>query len=566
MFRSMFTVGGFTLMSRVLGFLRDILIARFLGTTVQSDAFFAAFRLPNMFRRIFGEGAFNSAFVPLFGRALEEQGKEEAELFASRAFSWLAVTLGVGTIVAIPLMRWIMGVFVFGFLTPDFEPWTIEHFGRPESFVWVNGIMPIPPIVPPEWHFSWQWLWEMIRYPHGSEKFEITVAYGRVVFSYLMCMALAAQLSGVLNTLRVFAMPAFAPVLLNLIFIVGLTVGIPVLGYEGDLVACGSLLAWCVFIAGFVQLAVLYATCRRKDLRIRLMRPVRSPRVQRLFVLMVPGIIAASIQQVNLFIGTLIASLQDKAVSYLYYSDRIYQLPLGMIGIAFGVVLLPEITRRLRSGNEEGAQASLRRGIELSMLLTLPAAVAMFAIPEPLISVLFERGDGFTSASTTAVAMALAGFSLGLPGYVLIKVLQPGYFAREDTKSPMVMAGITVAVNIAASLLLFPKYGHVGIAIATSISAWVNVLLLWRGLHGFLKVDAGTKSRLARIVFASALMGVAVWALSRSSFIIGMLDGGEIIRALALAILIGSGVLVYGGLALGLKATSLRDLKSSLSK
>ena len=532
----MFTVGGFTLMSRVLGFLRDILIARFIGTTVQSDAFFAAFRLPNMFRRIFGEGAFNSAFVPLFGRALEEQGKEEAELFASRAFSWLTVTLGIGTIVAIPLMRWIMAVFVFGFL-------------RPEG-----------------WEFSWQWLGEMIRYPHGTEKFEIAVAYGRVMFSYLMCMALAAQLSGVLNTLRVFAMPAFAPVMLNLILIVGLTIGIPILGYEGDLVACGNLMAWCVFVAGFVQLAALYLTCLKKGLRIRLMRPVRSPRVQRLFVLMVPGIIAASIQQVNLFIGTQIASVQDKAVSYLYYSDRIYQLPLGMIGIAFGVVLLPEITRRLRAGNEEGAKASLRRGIELSMLLTLPAAIAMLAIPEPLIRVLFERGDGFTATSTAAVAIALAGFSLGLPGYVLIKVLQPGYFAREDTKSPMVMAGITVAVNIAASLLLFPKLGHVGIAIATSISAWVNVFLLWRGLRGFLNVDAKTKSKLARILFASVLMGVAVWALSRSGFIIDMLDGGEIIRALALAILIGTGVVVYVALALGLKATSLRDLKSSFKK
>ena len=535
MFRSMFTVGGFTLMSRVLGFLRDILIARFIGTTIQSDAFFAAFRLPNMFRRIFGEGAFNSAFVPLFGRALEEQGKDEAELFASRAFSWLAVVLGIGTLIAIPLMRWIMAVFVFGYLTPK------------------------------GWEFSWPWLWEMIRYPHGSEKFEITVAYGRVVFSYLMCMALAAHLSGVLNTLRVFAMPAFAPVLLNLIFLAGLTIFVPLLGYDGDRAAIGNLLAWCVCVAGFVQLAMLYLTCRRKGLRIRLMRPVRSPRVRRLFVLMVPGIIAASIQQVNLFIGTLIASMQDMAVSYLYYSDRIYQLPLGMIGIAFGVVLLPEITRRLRSGNEEGAKASLTRGIELSMLLTLPAAIAMLAIPAPLISVLFERGD-FTADSTSAVAMALAGFSLGLPGYVLIKVLQPGYFAREDTKSPMVMAAITVAVNIGASLLLFPKFGHVGIAIATSISAWVNVLLLWRGLRGFLKVDGATWSRLARILFASALMGVAVWALSRSSFVIDMLDGGEIVRAVALAILIGAGIGVYAVLALGLKATSLRDLKASFKK
>lgn len=564
MFRSMFTVGGFTLMSRMLGLVRDMLIGKFLGTTIQSDAFFAAFRLPNMFRRVFGEGAFNSAFVPLFGRALEEQGKEEAELFASRAFSWLLLVLGIGTIIAIPLMRWIMAVFVFGFLTPDYGPWTAESILDPANLMWVNGFL--LPVAPPAWEFSWQWLGEMIRYPHGSEKFEITVAYGRVVFSYLTCMALAAHLSGVLNTLRIFAMPAFAPVLLNVIFLIGLTIGIPVLGYEGDLVACGNLLAWCVFIAGFVQLAVLYVTCRRKGMRIVLMRPVRSPRVRRLFVLMVPGIIAASIQQVNLFIGTLIASMQNKAVSYLYYSDRIYQLPLGMIGIAFGVVLLPEITRRLRSGNELGAQASLRRGIELSMLLTLPAAVAMLAIPVPLIHVLFERGDDFNAASTQAVAMALAGFSLGLPGYVLIKVLQPGYFAREDTKSPMFMAAITVLVNIVASLALFPKFGHVGIAIATSISAWVNVLLLWRGLRDFLVVGGESWSRLARTLIASALMGLAVWALSRSGPVTSMLAGGELVRAAGLAILIAAGAAIYAALALGLRATSLADIRSSFSK
>ncbi len=536
MFRSLFTVGGFTLMSRLLGFIRDILVARFLGTTIQSDAFFAAFRFPNMFRRIFGEGAFNSAFVPLFGRALEEQGKQEAELFASRAFSWLITILGIGTLIAIPLMRWIMAVFVFGFLKTD------------------------------DWQFSWQWVGEMILYPQGSEKFELTVAYGRIVFSYLLCMALAAHLSGVLNTLRIFAMPAFAPVLLNLIFIVGLTVGIPVLGYQGDLTACGTLLAWCVFIAGFVQLAALYVTCRVKGMRITLMRPVRSERVRRLYALMIPGIIAASIQQVNLFIGTQIASYQDKAVSYLYYSERIYQLPLGIIGIAFGVVLLPEITRRIRSGNAEGAAASLTNGIEMSMLLTLPAAVAMLAIPGPLISTLFERGEGFTAASSAATAMALAGFALGLPGYVLIKVLQPGFFAREDTRSPMTMAAITVAVNIVTSLLLFPKFGHVGIAVATSISAWVNVLLLWRGLRGFMTVSAAGWSRLARIVVASGAMGLTVWALSRTGWVTTMLDNGEMQRASALAILIAVGVISYAMLALGLRATTIASIRAGFSR
>lgn len=506
----MATVSGFTLMSRVLGLVREVLIGRYLGTGSTADAFIAAFRFPNMFRRIFGEGAFNSAYVPLFARELEEHGEAAARQFASRAFTILALVLGIGTLIAIPAMPAIMWVFAHGFID-------------------------------------------------DPGKFDTTVALARIMFSYLLCMALSAHLSGTLNTLKVFAMPAFAPVLLNIIFITALLIAVPALGLVGDFYEIGLVISWAVFFAGFAQLLLLYVTCWRKGVQIRPVVPRLTPRIRRLFVLMVPGVLAASIQQINLVVGTVIASGQDGALSYLYYSDRIYQLPLGMIGIAFGVVLLPDITRKLRGGDRAGATGSITRGMEFAMLLTLPAAMAMVIIPTPIISTIFERGE-FTPESTRQTAAALAGFALGLPGYVLVKVLQPGYFAREDTKRPMLMAGVTVLVNVALSLALFPRFGHVGIAAATAVSAWVNVALLVLGLRDFWKPDPATLRRLPKMLGAALLMGVVLWGLH--GLIADWFTGAFAMKALGLALLVGTGLAVYAIAALALKAISLRALKA----
>jgi putative peptidoglycan lipid II flippase len=513
MLKSMATVSGFTLISRLLGLVREILIGRYLGTGGAADAFVAAFRFPNMFRRIFGEGAFNSAYVPLFARELEETDHATAEQFACRAFTVLALVLTLGTLVAIPAMPAIMWIFAHGFY-------------------------------------------------EDPDKFETTVTLARIMFSYLLCMALSAHLSGTLNTLRIFAMPAFAPVLLNIIFITALLFVVPALGLTGEFREIGHVISWAVFIAGFVQLAALYLTCWRKGIRIRLVTPKITPRIRRLFILMIPGILAAGIQQLNLLVGTIIASTQDGALSYLYYSDRIYQLPLGMIGIAFGVVLLPEITRKLRGGDQAGATGSITRGMDFAMLLTLPAAVAMLVIPVPIISTIFERGE-FNAESTRQTAAALAGFAVGLPGYVLVRVLQPGYFAREDTKRPMIMALITVAVNIACSLALFPFFGHVGIAIATAISAWVNVALLVRGLRGFWKPDSKTLLRLPRMLLSALLMGAALWGIHHLSA--SWFEEGTLMRVLGLGMLIITGTTVYFTAAIVLKATSLQAIKAGFT-
>ncbi|HUF61704.1 MAG TPA: murein biosynthesis integral membrane protein MurJ [Verrucomicrobiales bacterium] len=646
-FRSLATVSGFTAVSRVLGFVRDILISRFVGANMVTEAFFTAFRFPNMFRRVFGEGAFNSAFVPLFGRRLEENGREDAFRFASQTFSLLALILGLGTLVAIPAMPALMSVVAPGFKARYTGPeWSRSDFpaasqplevdvrgakevyltvrlpradsgARPVQILWTNLRLtgdqeagagaPSEPVeiaaargsgeelpgetaswqtlddawlrvaLPGQHRFTrlraevrpdaapgWDGLIQVQAYGNHPETFRLTVLLSRITFCYLLFMALAAHLSGVLNTMQIFGMPAAAPILLNIVFIIGLTLFIPFLGYPGEV------LAWCVAVAGAIQLAALWFTCRRKGFPVRLQRPHWSPAIKRLFLLMGPGIASAGIQQINLLVGGIIASFQQGAVTYLYYSDRVYQLPLGMIGIAFGVVLLPDITRKLRSGRDAAALASLNRGIEFSLLLTLPAAVALSTVALPIISVLFEGGR-FSRDASVATAQALAGFAIGLPGYVLVKVLQPGYFARENTATPMLIAAVTVAVNIACSVFLFwilrdAGLGHLGIAIGTSTAAWVNVALLYFGLRrsGFFQADHRLRNRLWRIALASLLMGAALsafWFLTRA-----WLDGPAWQRLLQLGLLLAIGICGYAALALGLRATGAAEFKTAFRR
>jgi len=403
-------------------------------------------------------------------------------------------------------------------------------------------------------------------YRNHPDNFDLTVALSRIMFCYLFFMALVAHLSGVLNTFKHFAMPAAAPILLNIVLVSALGL-IWMMRWEGDL-RIGKTLAWGVALAGVLQFAALWVTCSRAGAVMMPHKPLWNPELKKLLLLMGPGVIAAGIQQVNLLVGGIIASFQQGAISTLYYADRVSQLPLGVIGIALGVVLLPEVTRRLRSGRESEAADSILRGMELAMLLTLPAAAAMIAIHEPLIGGLFA-GKEFDAEDVSKTGWALAGFALGLPGYVLIKVLQPSYFARENTKAPMFMAGVAVAVNIVCSLILFnllrpTGYGHVGIAVATAISAWVNVALLWRGMDGFVKIPADEWKRLIRMVLASVVMGGVVWL---AGVALGpWLSGTQWQKIVALVLIVGTGLTVYGILALAMRATSLAALRAGFGE
>ncbi len=542
MLRSLLTVSGVTLISRVAGFLRESIMAHYLGTSRASDAFLAAFRFPNMFRRIFGEGAFNSAFVPMFGRKLQEETKEAAEEFATNAFSWLVYILLIASLIIIPGMRWFMGVMAFGFLIPDGE-FTIGKFAS------------------------------MMVYPHGTAQFELAVNLGRIMFSYLLCMSLTAHLSGVLNTLKSFAIPSFVAVFLSVFTILFLLVGVPLYGYQKNLEGCATIAAWAATLSGFAQVIVVYFACRRRGMNIRIKKPRLNTDIKKLSFLMVPGIIAAGIQQVNLVIGLQFATSVVGATAKVNYADRLFQLPLSILGTAFGLVILPQITRFIRSDRYEDAKGSVSTGISLAMLVTMPAAIALITIPNEIVALVFERGQ-FNAVDTQHVAAALAAFSFGLPAYVLAKVIQPAYFARENTKTPMKIAAVVVIVDIICLVLLFSKYQHVGVATATTIAGWVNVFLLWYFARDFVQLSSDAKNKIVRIVLASLGMGLVLFGakygyqkLMHGDY---MLHASKTIVKLAkLACtggLIGLGALVYFTLAFLFKATSIKELKSSFSR
>lgn len=507
--RNFVTVGGGTALSRVLGFVRDVMIAAALGTGPVADAFFVAFRFPNLFRRLFAEGAFNAAFVPLFGRALEEGGVEEARRFGSEALSALLTILLILIAVAEIAMPALMYVLAPGFAE---EP----------------------------------------------AKFDLAVVLTRIAFPYLVLASLMALFSGALNAHGRFAAAAFAPALLNVAFIAALAL-VLASGYA-ETERAGVVLAWATLIGGVMQLVVVIWAARRVGINLRILRPRLTPGVRKLARLFVPGALAGGITQINILVGTIIASLAPSAVSYLYYADRIYGLPLGIVGVAIGVVLLPDLTRQLRSGHADQAMHSQNRSMEFAMALTLPAAVALVVLAEPIVSVLFERG-AFVAEDTAATAAALIAFSIGLPGFVVVKVLQPAFFAREDTKTPMWFAGASVVVNVALSLALFPSLEHVGIAIATAVAAWIDAgllaLTLWRRRQ--YTIDASARRRLPLLLLAALLMGAVLFF--GGGIVNQLVDNpSTLVRSIDLGVIVLGGMLIYGVFVQLTGAVDFRDL------
>ena len=450
------TVGAATMASRVLGLVREMLMAATLAAGPVADVFYTCFRFPNLFRRLFAEGAFNIAFVPLFAKELEKGGEEAAREFGQQVFSVLASWLIIFTGAAIVFMPYLVATIV----APGFSD--------------------------------------------TPEKFELSVTVTRIMFPYLLCMSLVAMFSGILNSLRKYFLAAFVPVLLNVILVAIL---LAALWFELPARETGLALAWGVFASGFLQLIFLVIGIRQKGMYFGLTMPRITPAVKRLLVLMLPAMLTGGVLQINLLIGTIIATMQDGANALLNYADRLNQLPLGVIGIAVGVVLLPELTRALNSGDDEKAQVLQNRSLEFAFALTLPAAIGFMIIPEDIVRLIYERG-AFDETTTQLTAAALFGFATGLPAYVLIKVFQPAFFAREDMRTPFYYSCIMVAVNVALSLALFPTYGHVAIAIATSVSSWVNVILL-AGTQWFrssFRPDRETLRRLTVILAAGAIM------------------------------------------------------------
>jgi putative peptidoglycan lipid II flippase len=497
--RSVATVGAMTLASRLLGFVRDVMMAAVLGAGPLADAFLVAFKLPNFLRRLFAEGAFNAGFVPQFARTLEAEGPAIAKDFAEQAQAVLFAVLAVVVAVGLLLMPWIIRV-----MAPGFEP--------------------------------------------GGERYAAAVELGRITFAYILFISLVALYGGVLNSFGRFAAAAAAPIVLNLCMILAMLLSTFWLG------APAHLLAWGVAVSGLAQLAWLALALKRAGLMLRPRWPRLSPEIKRLFSLILPGVLGAGIAQLSLFADVIFASLLPAgAVSYLYYADRVAQLPLGVIGVAVGTALLPLLARQLRAGQDADAMISQNRAIELALLLTLPAAAGLAVLCQPIIGVLFQRG-AFGAEAAHATGQALAAYASGLPAYVLIKVLAPGFFAREDTRTPVKIALIALAFNMVLALALIWPLQHVGIALATAGAAWLNALLLGLGLwrRDLFRADVRLRRRLPRIMLAALAMALCAWLIEAWL--------APLSPALALLAAVGGGGVMFLALAQLLGGLELREL------
>ncbi|MCF3973459.1 murein biosynthesis integral membrane protein MurJ [Paracoccus salsus] len=502
--RGFLSVGIWTFISRLSGFVRDILMAAWLGTGPVAEAFLIALSLPNMFRRFFAEGAFNTAFVPIFSKKLED--RRDAERFAAEAFSGLFMAVLILSAVAMIFMPVLVWLMASGF--------------------------------------------------QGDERFDLAVEYGRITFPYILLISLASMISGVLNANGRFTAAAAAPVLLNLLFIVAMGLG----RWQGwDL---GLTLAWATPVTGIAQLALVWWDARRTGWTFWPRRPRLSPDMRRLLAVALPAAFAGGVVQLNLLIGRQVGSRFEGAIAWLSYSDRLYQLPLGVVGAAVAVVLLPELARRLRAEDHDGGQSAYSRATEFGLFLTLPAAFAIAVIAEPMVATLFERGQ-FTAHDTTQTAAALVVYAFGLPAFVLQKILQPLYFAREDTRTPFRYAAMSMVVNAVVAFGLMPFIGFLAAALGTTIAAWVMVAQLWWGTRDMgqaARADARLLRAAPRMVLASALMAVALWVMRDWASAAG------IPRVPGLAILVFGGGAIYFALSFATGAYRLSELKTAIRR
>ena len=501
------TVGFWTFGSRLLGFIRDVIIAAYLGSGPVAQAFLVAFSLPNMFRRIFAEGAFNTAFVPIFAKKYE--AGEDAKAFAQEAFSGLASVLIVLSALA--------------------------HVAMPALvFAMASGFA-------------------------GDERFDIAVTMGRICFPYILLISLTAMLSGVLNAVGRFAIASAAPVVLNIVFLIGFTLSIT-RGWD-----MGMTQAWSVPIGGALQLALVWWAAKREGYTMRLTRPRFTPDMRRLIRVATPAILAGGVVQINLVVGRQVASYYDGAIAWLSNADRIYQLPLGVVAAAVGVVLTAELSRRLRAGDVGGSRMAYNRAWEFSLFLTLPAAAALIVIAGPIVEVIFRRGQ-YTDADAWATALALMVYGAGLPAFTLQKVLQPAFYAREDTRRPFHYALVAMAVNAALALGMSYWIGFIAAAWGTTLASWAMVLQLWWGSRSMgesVRFDARFRRAVPRIVAATAVMAGALWLASDA--ISPWLDMPWW-RGIALIGLCGFGMVVYFGAAALFGAFSPSDLRMALKR
>ncbi|MHB8254922.1 MAG: murein biosynthesis integral membrane protein MurJ [Acidiferrobacter sp.] len=510
--RSLFATGGMTLISRMTGFARDILLARLLGTTALADAFFVAFRIPSFLRRIFGEGAFSQAFIPVFSSYLQK-GPGAVDTDSAQAFT--DNMAGTFTLV-------LLGVTALGVLA---APGII--------FVLAPGFVDNP------------------------AKFDLAVTLLRITFPYLFFISLVAMAAGMLNVRGRFAAAAFTPVLLNVSLIVAAGVIAPHTAQPAVTVA------WGVFAGGALQLAFQFPFLRRYHLLPRLKYSFRHPGVRRVFRLMVPGIFGSSIAQINLVVDTVLASfLATGSISWLYYANRLLEFPLGIFGVALGTVILPHLSAKHAKASTEEFGYTLDWALRWVIVIAVPAAAALVVLSAPIIITLYRYG-AFSAFDAMMTRRALIAFALGLPAFVLIKVLAPGYYARQDTRTPVKAGSIALVSNMVLNGILIWPLAHAGLALATSLSGGLNAWLLYRGLRKdrVYQPHPGWRRLWFQVGLASTIMvGVLLRAGTETAV---FLKASGAHRALVLAGWIVVGLTVYGTVMwlLGVRPQALR-LKS----
>ena len=505
--KAMATVGGLTGLSRILGFVRDVMTAAILGAGPLADAFIVALKLPNLFRRITAEGAFSVSFVPMYAKKLHQQGEVAADDFASNAFAVMTALLLPFVIVAIIAMPVVMYV-----IAPGFHP--------------------------------------------GEERYTLAVELTRVTFPYLLLISLSALMGGVLNAHEKFVPFAAAPIVFNLTLIAALQFLAPYMKTGGHALSYG------LCVAGVLQFIGLLLAVKKYKIGLCVRLPKFDTDIRQLFRLMGPGVIGAGVLHINLFIDIMIASLlPEGSIAYLYYADRLNQLPLGMVGIAVGTALLPMLSKAMAGDDHAEANSLFNRALEICLILALPAGVAMVTVAEPLIKCLFEYGH-FTAGDAITTAHVLMGYALGVPAYVASKVLSTAYYARHDTKTPVKMAVICALMNIGLALISISSLGVAGIALSTGLCGWVQFALMLNGLKDAeaTRFDTRFRRSLPRIILSCCAMGAVLFMVA---YVSGEhYDGSKPEKILALFVLVASGLGTYSLAILGSGIIKISDIKS----
>ena len=462
LFKSIATFGGFTLLSRITGFFRDMILANFLGAGLVSDAFFVAFKLPNLFRSLFAEGAFTTAFVPMLSQKLVCEDKKQAILFAAKSISILAFFVGLFVILVEFLMPWVVTILAPGFTD-------------------------------------------------NPAKISLAIELSRITFPFLLFISIVSFQSGILNSLNKFAAPAAAPVILNLMMILSIIIFVPFAPSPAHGIAIG------ITTAGFIEILWLMFFLHRQQVYIKpqfkIFKIIKDAEIKTLFKRIAPGVLGAGIYQINMVVDTILVSLVGTgAISWLYYANRLQQLPLGVVGAAISVAVLPLLSRHITANETKKAVEVQNKAFEYGALLSIPAAFALIVLAKPIINILFQHGK-FGLEETIMTSKAVIAYAIGLPAYVLVKSITPNFFARGDTKTPVKYSMVVLVTNLSIAVLLMKPFGHVGIATATTIAAFVS---LWQYLHGLKKRNYWTCpfelfKKIIKICVCSLIMSATIF-------------------------------------------------------